>query len=234
MSFEQARQALNHLFHRRADVGLELAAPVTMEGMLALVASLVDILNGSTSDRPIWQRRFEPLVFKDQMPSEPIRPFVAVICNELRFEALASRQEVWTRLARSGEDMSNWSRSPSLVHESATLVLLCTPGVFEDPTILPSLQTAYTRDIPILPAIVRCLGWAEGWAESLPEPWRASPSPPRIPRQPSERGLLWPPSSPPSTAPSAPTSKQSSSGAHAPPAQPKCTQIVSSKSGNSL
>ena len=158
MSFNQAREALNHLFHRRADNGLELATPVTVESMLALVAELVDMLNGIVADRPIWQRRFEPLVFKDQTPSEPVQPFVCIICNELRFEALASRQEVWMRLARSGEDMCRWSRSASLVHESATLVLLCTPGLFEDPTILPSLQTAYDCSIPILPAIVRCLG----------------------------------------------------------------------------
>ena len=128
MSFNQAREALNHLFHRRADIGLELASPVTVESMLALVAELVDILNGIGADRPIWLRRFEPLVFKGQTPSKPVQPFVAIICNELRFEALASRQEVWMRLARSGEDMCNWSRSAGLVHEAATLVLLCTPG----------------------------------------------------------------------------------------------------------
>ena len=162
MSFREAREALNHLFHRRADNGLDLPSPVTMQGMLALVAELVDILNGIVADRPIWQRRFEPLVFKDQTPSEPVQPFVCIICNELRFEALASRQEVWMRLARSGEDMSHWARSASLVHDSATLVLLCTPGLFEDPAILPSLQTAYSRNIPIMPAIANAIYNAVG------------------------------------------------------------------------
>ena len=30
MPFEDARQALNHLFYRRADAGLDLTVPVTM------------------------------------------------------------------------------------------------------------------------------------------------------------------------------------------------------------